>query len=447
MSELARARKEIYLPDIVGSHYGSAWRFKGDYLVIKGSRSSKKSKTIALRWIYLMMKYPEANLIVIRKTYRTLKDSCFKELKWAIKKLGVEHLWKIKESPLEMTYIPTGQQIYFRGLDDPMKVTSITVDVGVLCWGWLEEAFEVKNEEDFDTIDESLRGDLPEGLFYQWVLTLNPWNHKHWIKKRFFDVNDPDIMAITTNYLMNEFIDAKTLKKFDKMKERNPARYKVAGLGEWGILEGLIYNLFADERDKYLVDADEYIKESNKAVTQQYLGIDWGEGQSANASVNIVVLGNYEEIIVTDEFYDDETEYTANKLFDEHIKVIKRNLKYGGVQVYADYSGRTLTNSLRTRVARSGMRAVVDKCKKHPIRDRIDAVNILFEEDRLKIDRKCEHLIEALETAVWNDKVVKQERLDNGTSNIDSLDAFEYALCKIMYKLVKLDGRKGEKDG
>ena len=69
--------------------------------------------------------------------------------------LGVDAFWEIKESPLEMTYKPTGQKIYFRGLDDPLKVTSITVDIGCLCWMWIEEAYEISSEDDFNMLDES----------------------------------------------------------------------------------------------------------------------------------------------------------------------------------------------------------------------------------------------------------------------------------------------------
>ena len=134
---------KISLSKTVGKGYNRFWHFKGRYRVVKGSRASKKSKTTALWFIANLMKYPQANLLVIRKTYRTLKDSCFTELKWAIHRLQADNWWEIKESPLEMTYKPTGQKIYFRGLDDPLKVTSITVDVGVLCWAWLEEAYEV----------------------------------------------------------------------------------------------------------------------------------------------------------------------------------------------------------------------------------------------------------------------------------------------------------------
>ena len=155
--------KVIRLPEVVGRGYAAYWNFKGRYRVCKGSRASKKSKTTALNIITRMMKYPQANTLVVRKVFRTLKDSCFTELKWAINRLGVQAYWEIKESPLEMTYKPTGQKIYFRGLDDPLKVTSITVEIGYLCWAWIEEAYEISNESDFDMLDESIRGAVPRG--------------------------------------------------------------------------------------------------------------------------------------------------------------------------------------------------------------------------------------------------------------------------------------------
>lgn len=238
----------MHLPDIVGKGYATFWNFKGRYRVCKGSRASKKSKTAALWYIYNLMKYKGSNLLVIRKTGRTLKDSCFTELKWAVSRLGVEHLWKFKESPLEAEYIPTGQKIYFRGLDDPLKVTSITVDVGVLCWMWIEEAYEVMKEEHFDTLDESIRGECPAPLFKQITLTFNPWNERHWIKKRFFDApDDPDILALTTNYTCNEWLDKADLAVFERMKTQNPRRYAVAGLGGWGVVDGLVYENWKEE--------------------------------------------------------------------------------------------------------------------------------------------------------------------------------------------------------
>lgn len=241
--------KRINIAKVVGRGYKKFWNFKGRYNVIKGSRASKKSKTTALRWIYLMMKYDKSNLLVIRKTYRTLKDSCWTDLKWATRRLEVESLWSFKESPLEATYLPTGQKILFRGLDDPLKVTSITVDYGYLCWAWLEEAFEVNSEADFDTLDESIRGELPPNLWKQWVISFNPWNERHWLKKKFFDVSNPDILAQTTNYTCNEWLDEADKRLFENMKINNPRRYNVAGLGNWGITEGLVYdNVHLDYR-------------------------------------------------------------------------------------------------------------------------------------------------------------------------------------------------------
>ena len=153
----------MFLPlsTVVGGGYNKFWHFKGRYRVCKGSRASKKSTTTALNIIKRMMEYPDANTLVVRKVFRTLKDSCFTQLKWAIHRLGVDAHWEVKESPLEMTYRPTGQKIYFRGLDDPLKVTSITVEHGYLCWCWIEEAYEISNEKDFDMLDESIRGAIP----------------------------------------------------------------------------------------------------------------------------------------------------------------------------------------------------------------------------------------------------------------------------------------------
>jgi len=73
------------------------------------------------------MKYPESNLLVIRRVFNTLRNSCRADLIWAINRLKVNHLWKIPKGEHTLTYLPTGQQILFAGLDDPLKLTSITV--------------------------------------------------------------------------------------------------------------------------------------------------------------------------------------------------------------------------------------------------------------------------------------------------------------------------------
>ena len=237
----------IYLPDVVGKGYKTFWNFKGRYRVVKGSRASKKSTTTAMNLIYRIMKYPKSNALVVRKTYRTLQDSCYAQLRWAADRLGVKAYFDFKLSPLEIIYKPSGQKILFRGLDDPLKVTSVTVDVGHLCFLWIEEAYEIMSESDFDMLDESIRGEVPGELFKQITLTLNPWNERHWIKGRFFDREDKDTLAITTNYLCNEWLDESDRSVFERMKINNPRRFQVAGLGNWGIAEGLVYENFIEK--------------------------------------------------------------------------------------------------------------------------------------------------------------------------------------------------------
>ena len=128
---------EISLTDLIGKGYKEFWNSKKRFRVIKGSRGSKKSVTAAYWYIINLMANPEANLLVVRRYERTLRDSCFAVLQWAIKQLGVEMYWKMTKAPLEMVYMPTGQKILFRGMDDGLKITSITVAHGALCWVWV----------------------------------------------------------------------------------------------------------------------------------------------------------------------------------------------------------------------------------------------------------------------------------------------------------------------
>ena len=320
--------EQINLPDIVGKGYATFWKFRGRYKAIKGSRASKKSKTTALWFIYHMMKHKDANTLVVRKTYRTLKDSCFTELKWAVKRLRVEHLWQFKESPLEAEYLPTGQKIYFRGLDDPLKVTSITVDVGVLCWMWIEEAYEVMKETDFDMLDESIRGECPEGLWKQITVTFNPWNERHWLKHRFFDdlvgydsenrpiykerknpvSEDGEILAITTNYKCNEWLDAADIAVFERMKKNNPRRYAVAGLGGWGIVDGLIFENWHEEAFTL-----EEIQSKHPDLKTAF-GLDFGYTNDPSALFCGYISTDNKKLYVYDEMY--QTGMSNKRIFE-----------------------------------------------------------------------------------------------------------------------------------
>lgn len=326
---------ELSLKALVGGSYNDFWRFKGRYRVVKGSRASKKSKTTALWYIVHLMKHPEANLLVVRRTYRTLKESCFTELKWAISRLQVDGFWKITESPLQLEYLPTGQKIYFRGLDDPLKVTSITVNSGFLCWLWIEEAYELLNQADFDILDESIRGLVPAGLFKQVTLTFNPWNEHHWLKKRFFDCEPSgDVLAMTTNYLCNEWLDSADLRVFDSMRKNNPRRYQVAGLGNWGIVDGLVYENWREEN----FDLQELLKAGNMETA---FGLDFGYTNDPTALFCGAVDLKSKKIYVFDELYQKSM---SNELIFEKI----RDMSYAKERITADSAEPKSIDRLRS---------------------------------------------------------------------------------------------------
>lgn len=287
--------RKIDISEAVGGGYSDFWKFRGRYRIVKGSRASKKSRTAALWFIYNLRRYPLANLLVVRKTYSSLERSCFTELKWAAERLGVSGEFIFKTSPLEITRKKTGQKIIFKGLDDPMKLTSITVGNGVLCWLWCEEAFEISDEGDFDMIDELIRGRMPRGYFKQITLTLNPWNENHWIKKRFFDVDDDDILAITTTYKTNEFLDVADIKMFEKMRLERPERYRVAGLGEWGAVSGLIFPNF---------EIRDYDPEVISLRGRYIFGLDFGYTNDPTALFCGIFVREEESIYVFDEVYE-----------------------------------------------------------------------------------------------------------------------------------------------
>ena len=234
------AVRQVRLSDVVGKGYADFWQASQRYRVVKGSRASKKSTTAAMWYIVNMMAKPAANLLVVRRYGRTLKDSCFAQLRWAIDRLGVSQFWRATTNPMELTYEPTGQKILFRGLDDGLKVTSITVAKGVLCWVWIDEAYEIR-EDDFNKLDMSIRGRMPAGLRPQVTLTFNPWSDRSWLKSRFFDRPSPNIFAATTTYRCNEWLSEEDKAIFADMEKNNPRRYAIEGNGEWGVSKGLIF--------------------------------------------------------------------------------------------------------------------------------------------------------------------------------------------------------------
>ncbi len=302
------------LPKLIGKGYKQFWNHKGRYRVLKGGRGSKKSTTASFWFPYNMMKYWHSYglkpcTLVIRRYYNTHRDSTFAQLKWSINRLGVSHLWKATKSPLELTYIPSGQKIMFRGLDDPQSITSITVEDGELCWVWWEEAFQITMEDDFDKVDMSIRGEMPEPLFKQHTLTFNPWSEKIWLKKTFFDKvgtdglsKDGDILAVTKNYDCNEFLGDDDRRIFEKMKEENPRRYSIEGEGNWGIAEGLVFENW-QELDFDVNYMKRQLSRDDSPKYRQLHGMDFGYTNDPTAFIALLADEKDKKLYIYDEIY------------------------------------------------------------------------------------------------------------------------------------------------
>lgn len=212
---------------------------------MKGSAGSGKSVDTAQNYILRLMQDKGRNLVCIRKSDITNRDSTYAELTGAIYRMfgdKANRYWSIKQSPLQLTCLANGNQIIFRGVNDEKqreKLKSITFQKGKLTDVWIEEATEI-TQADFEIIDDRLRGELPQGQFYQIRMTFNPVNKNHWIKKVFFDIPDSNVLTHHSTYLGNRFIDNAYRQRMERRKLVDPEGYQIYGLGNWGEIGGLI---------------------------------------------------------------------------------------------------------------------------------------------------------------------------------------------------------------
>lgn len=212
---------------------------------MKGSAGSGKSVDTAQNYILRLMQDKGRNLVCIRKSDITNRDSTYAELTGAIYRMfgdKANRYWSIKQSPLQLTCLANGNQIIFRGVNDEKqreKLKSITFQKGKLTDVWIEEATEI-TQADFEIIDDRLRGELPPGQFYQIRMTFNPVNKNHWIKRVFFDIPDSNVLTHHSTYLGNRFIDNAYRQRMERRKLVDPEGYQIYGLGNWGEIGGLI---------------------------------------------------------------------------------------------------------------------------------------------------------------------------------------------------------------
>ena len=285
-------------------------RSKKRYIIMKGSAGSGKSVDTAMNYVLRLMKDKGRNLLCVRKSDITNRDSTFAELTGAIYRMfgdKADDYWRIKYSPMMIECKANGNQIIFRGVNDEKqreKLKSITFQKGKLTDVWIEEATEI-TQSDFEIIDDRLRGELPPGQFYQIRCTFNPVNKNHWIKKVFFDIPDANVMTHHSTYLGNRFIDEAYKSRMERRKIVDPEGYQIYGLGEWGEIGGLILQNWE------VCDVSQNLNDYDDVA----LGQDFGFNH-ANA---ILLLGwKDDNIYILDEIYLHEK--STSEIVEEAIR-------------------------------------------------------------------------------------------------------------------------------
>ncbi len=172
---------------------------KERYLIFYGGAGSGKSFFIVERYIYKLLKESLMNLLVVRATGKSNRDSTFALFKQIINKWKLSKYFKINESDLRIKSLLNGNEIIFSGLDDVEKLKSVTFSKGELTDIWIEEASEIL-EADFNQLDVRLRG---KGTKKQIVLSFNPIDINHWLKKKFFDIPRDNVVICHTTYKDN----------------------------------------------------------------------------------------------------------------------------------------------------------------------------------------------------------------------------------------------------
>ncbi len=392
------------ISSLIGEGYDEYWNCKKRYRVLKGGKGSKKSSVTALNFIYRLMKYKNTNLLVVRAVMNTHKNSTFAVLSWAQKRLNVERFWHNSVSNMEMTYLPTGQKIIFRGADDVLKLAGLTVDTGTINFVWIEEAFEIAREEDFDKLDLTVpRGKTDKGIFKQTTLTFNPWSSEHWLKKRFFDTKSSNAQVFSTNYLCNEFLDATDRLVFERMKETNARKYAVAGLGEWGVAEGLVFENWSVEHKE--------IKKSDNLCA--YFGLDYGYVNDPTAFIAFYVDRKNMSIHIFDEFY-------KKRMLNSDIAEEIKKKGYGKERIRADSSEPKSNEDLR----RMGITRITPAVKGP---DSILGGIARISEYKITVEPHCKNTIAELSSYCYSQrKNDKGQRLPEDSNN-HLIDALRYA--------------------
>ena len=234
--------------------------------IFKGGRGGLKSSYISLKIVELIKNNPDMHACVVRKVGSTLKDSVYSQMKWAINVLGLDEEFKYRTNPVEIVYKKTGQKIYFRGVDDPIKLKSIKPEFGYIGILWIEERDQINGADEERSVKQSvLRGGA---LSYDFASYNPPKSSSSWVNQE-EKIPNPNRVIHESNYLEapKEWLGQKFIDDAEHLKETNPQAYEHEYLGKANGEGGLVFE-FVELRE---IKDDEIAK-----FDRIYQGVDWG---------------------------------------------------------------------------------------------------------------------------------------------------------------------------
>lgn len=354
-------------------------------------------------------------IVILGNTKGTLQRNIIEPLQtiW-----GTELVSDIKSDNTALLF---GEKCYCLGADNIKHVNKIRGASFKYCYG---DEVATWNPEVFQMLKSRL--DKPYSKFDG---TCNPEGPSHWFKK-FLD-SDADIYQQKYTLYDNPFLAKEVLENLET-EYRGTVFFDRYILGDWKAAEGTIYMLFADETESFLVDKPQ---EQLMIVT---IGVDYGAGKSKIKFVATGITYNYQKVYGLDEM-DLSGVYDPEQIYEKFIEFYKRvYAKYDKCQyAFCDYGalGNVITLGLIRRCQKEALPVQILDCSKGLINDRIFLSSTLMAQKRFFILRKNKNLIKAFQDALWNDKK-SDERLDDGTTDIDSLDAFEYSINSFYENLI-----------
>lgn len=321
----------------------------------------------------------------------------------------------------DLTCTMFGERVFCLGADNVRRVDKLRGTSIKYCYG---DEVVTWNPEVFTMLKSRL--DKPYSRFDG---TCNPEGPEHWFKA-FLDGN-ADIYQQQYTLDDNPFLDP-VVKESIKQEYAGTVFYDRYVLGRWVAAEGVVYRLFADRAEDFIRDP------GPNEVRYAVIGIDFGGNGSAHAFVTVGFDARFRTLGCLDEYYRKEI-ITPAELERDYVDYVRaQQSRWKIVGVFADSAEQVLIRGLNAAGVAAGLKIEAQNAQKREILDRIRFACRMMGAGRFYVSPRCVHLIDALRTARWNEKhVTRDERLDDGTTNIDSLDAMEYAFERFMGDMVR----------